>query len=77
MYVVLESICELHTQYPEISAKCVDNTRMVAFNFVKTCGIVSLYKSVMITYELNKICELLVPKIKELISQGHFKDVYF
>ncbi|XP_014093517.3 exonuclease mut-7 homolog [Bactrocera oleae] len=74
---ILETICDLHTQYPEITANCSDNTRMVAFNFVKTCGIVSLYKSVMITYELNKICELLVPKIKELITQGHFKDAAY
>uniref|UniRef100_A0A0A1XQ98 Probable exonuclease mut-7 homolog n=1 Tax=Zeugodacus cucurbitae TaxID=28588 RepID=A0A0A1XQ98_ZEUCU len=74
---ILETICDLHKQHPEIAAKCSDNTRMVAFNFVKTCGIVPLYKSVMITYELNKICEMLVPKIKELISQGHFKDAAY
>ncbi|XP_067637169.1 exonuclease mut-7 homolog isoform X2 [Eurosta solidaginis] len=71
---ILETICDVHKQYPAISTKCSDNTRLVAFNFVKTCGIVPLYKAVMCTYDLCKIREFLVPKIKELIAQGHFKD---
>ncbi|XP_036319316.1 exonuclease mut-7 homolog [Rhagoletis pomonella] len=74
---ILETISDLHKQYPDISNKSTDNTRMVAFNFVKTCGIVPLYKAVMTTYELNRIRELLVPKIKELITHGHFKDAAY
>ena len=50
---------------------------MIAFNFVKTCGIVPLYKAVMDTYDLPKIRDLLVPKIQELIAQGHYKDVTY
>ncbi|XP_053950068.1 exonuclease mut-7 homolog [Anastrepha ludens] len=71
---ILETVCDLHKTKPEISTNCTDNTRMIAFNFVKTCGIVPLCKAVISAYELKKIRDLLVPKIKDLIAAGHIKD---
>uniref|UniRef100_A0A1B0G7H2 3'-5' exonuclease domain-containing protein n=1 Tax=Glossina morsitans morsitans TaxID=37546 RepID=A0A1B0G7H2_GLOMM len=74
---ILESVCELYNQYPGIASNCDHNTRMVAFNFIKTCGILRLYKAVIETYELHKITELLKPKLRELLTTGHFKDAAY
>uniref|UniRef100_A0A1A9X004 3'-5' exonuclease domain-containing protein n=1 Tax=Glossina brevipalpis TaxID=37001 RepID=A0A1A9X004_9MUSC len=74
---ILESVCELHNQYPLIASNCDHNTRMVAFNFIKTCGILPLYQAVIKTYELHKITELLKPKLQELLTTGHFKDAAY
>lgn len=48
---------------------------MVAFNFVKTCGIVPLYKAVTQTYQLQKIQRYLIPKLQKLLSDNFYKDV--
>lgn len=72
---VLETVCELYKQHPAIESTCDDNTRMVAFNFVKTCGIVPLYKAVTETYQLQKIQRYLIPKLQKLLSDNFYKDV--
>lgn len=48
---------------------------MVAFNFVKTCGIVPLYKAVTETYQLQKIQQHLIPKLQKLLTEGFYRDV--
>lgn len=77
MILVLETVCELYKEHPSIEASCDDNTRMVAFNFVKTCGIVPLYKAVTETYQLQKIQQYLIPKLQALLSEGCYKDVNY
>ncbi|XP_065363553.1 exonuclease mut-7 homolog [Calliphora vicina] len=74
---ILETVCELYKQHPTIEASCDDNTRMVAFNFVKTCGIVPLYKAVTETYQLQKIQQHLIPKLQTLQSEGFYKDAAY
>ncbi|KAM7349300.1 exonuclease mut-7 homolog [Cochliomyia hominivorax] len=74
---ILETVCELYKQHPSIETTCDDNTRMVAFNFVKTCGIVPLYKAVTETYQLQKIQEYLIPKLQTLLADGFYKDAAY
>ncbi|XP_023297234.2 exonuclease mut-7 homolog [Lucilia cuprina] len=74
---ILETVCELYKQHPTIEASCDDNTRMVAFNFVKTCGIVPLYKAVTETYQLQKIQQYLIPKLQTLQAEGYYKDAAY
>lgn len=74
---ILESVCELYKQHPTIEASCDDNTRMVAFNFVKTCGIVPLYKAVTETYQLHKIQNYLIPKLQKLLNDKFYRDVSY
>ncbi|XP_073832105.1 exonuclease mut-7 homolog [Musca autumnalis] len=74
---ILESVCELYKQHPTIEATCDDNTRMVAFNFVKTCGIVPLYKAVTETYQLHKIQNYLIPKLQKLLNDNFYRDAAY
>ncbi|XP_013107191.2 exonuclease mut-7 homolog [Stomoxys calcitrans] len=74
---ILETVCELYKQQPTIEATCDDNTRMVAFNFVKTCGITPLYKAVTDTYQLKKIQNYLIPKLQKLLNDNYHKDAAY
>lgn len=72
---IIETVCELYREHPSIEASCDDNTRMVAFNFVKTCGIVPLYKAATETYQLKTIQNYL--KLQVLLAEGFYKDTAF
>ncbi|XP_075156421.1 exonuclease mut-7 homolog [Haematobia irritans] len=74
---ILETVCELYKQNPTIEATCDDNTRMVAFNFVKTCGIAPLYRAVTETYQLQKIQTYLIPKLQQLLNDNFYKDAAY
>ncbi|XP_055843854.1 exonuclease mut-7 homolog [Episyrphus balteatus] len=74
---VLETICALHKSNPEIANSCNDNMRMVAFNFIKTSGVLPLYKGITIAYQLTKIKDILVTKIQELIDEKRYKDAAY
>lgn len=74
---VLETICALHKTNPEIANLCNDNMRMVAFNFIKTSGILPLYKGITIAYQLTKIKDILITKIQELIDEKRYKDAAY
>lgn len=51
-----------------------DNTKMVAFNFLKKCGQISAFKLAVEIFELKKSKSLFVPEIHELIAAKHFKE---
>lgn len=51
-----------------------ENTKMVAFNFLKKSGQITAFKLVVDTYELIKSKNMFVPAIRELISEKHFKE---
>lgn len=58
------------------SAELVDdNTKMVAFNFVKKQGQPHLYKIVVTTFDLMSSRHLFIAKIKELIEEHCYKEV--
>lgn len=75
LVTVLETICDLRKSQPEISSSCDDNMRVVAFNFVKISGILTLYKSVIEAFELDKAKDILVLKVQELVAEQYYKDV--
>lgn len=70
---------ELHnfkTAYRLDSAGLVDdNTKMVAFNFVKKQGQPHLYNIVVNTFDLLSSRHLFIAKIKELIEENCYKEV--
>ncbi|XP_055913414.1 exonuclease mut-7 homolog isoform X2 [Eupeodes corollae] len=74
---VLETICALHKTNPEIANVCTDNMRMVAFNFIKTSGVLPLYQGITTAYQLIKIKDILVMKIQELIDEKRYKDAAY
>lgn len=74
---VLETICAVHKTNPEIANLCDDNMRMVAFNFIKTSGVLTLYKGITTAYQLDKIKDILVIKIQELIDEKRYKDAAY
>lgn len=51
-----------------------DNTKMVAFNFLKRCGQSSTFKLAVETFELIQSNQMFVPEIRQLMSQSLFKD---
>lgn len=73
-HFIIETICNLKCEHPNISENCTLNTKMVAFNFVKTQGIPTIYKAVTHTYELKKSKDLFTKKIRELVNQQNYKD---
>lgn len=52
-----------------------DNTKMVAFNFVKKQGQPHLYKIVVNTFDLMSSRHLFIVKIRELIEENCYKEV--
>lgn len=52
-----------------------DNTKMVAFNFVKKQGQPHLYNIVVNTFDLLSSQHLFIDKIKELIEENCYKEV--
>ncbi|XP_034101673.1 exonuclease mut-7 homolog [Drosophila albomicans] len=74
-YFVLDTVCKLQADMPQLSEQCDDNTSMIAFHFVKTTGMQSLMNAMIETYRLQQIRELLVPKLREMLDGGHYKDV--
>lgn len=51
-----------------------DNTKMVAFNFLKRSGQTSAFKLVVETFELVESKHLFVPEIHELIASRNYKE---
>lgn len=51
-----------------------ENTKMVAFNFLKNGGQITAFKLVVETFELLKSKKLFVDQIFELIAEKHFKE---
>lgn len=51
-----------------------DNTKMVAFNFLKKSGQITAFKLVVDTFELVKSRNLFVPEIRELLLAKHYKE---
>ncbi|KAH8240722.1 exonuclease mut-7 homolog [Drosophila bipectinata] len=74
-YFVLDTVCKLHKDYPHIGENCDPNTSMTAFNFVKTSNLLALNNAVIQAYSLHTICDLLLPKLRELLGEGHLKEV--
>ncbi|XP_020812468.1 exonuclease mut-7 homolog [Drosophila serrata] len=76
-HFVLDTVCKLHEDYPELlfEKDCDPNTSMIAFNFVKLSGLLSLNNAVIHAYSLRQIRELLLPKLRELLEAGHVKEV--
>ncbi|XP_017043869.1 exonuclease mut-7 homolog [Drosophila ficusphila] len=74
-HFVLDTVCKLHEEFPHLSEGCDPNTSMIAFNFVKTSGLLTLNKAVICAYSLREIRDLLLPKLRELLDCGHYKEV--
>ncbi|KAH8410342.1 hypothetical protein KR009_012352 [Drosophila setifemur] len=74
-HFVLDTVCKLHQDYPHLGPNCDLNTSMIAFNFVKTSGLLSLNKAVIVAYRLDQIRDLLLPKLRDLLEDGHHKEV--
>lgn len=74
-YFVLDTVCKLQADAPHLSELCDENTSMIAFHFVKTTGLQSLNNAMIQTYRIQQIRELLVPKLREMLDDGHFKEV--
>lgn len=74
-YFVLDTVCKLQADVPHLSEQCDDNTSMIAFHFVKTTGLQSLNNAMIQAYRIQQIRELLVPKLREMLDDGYFKEV--
>ncbi|KAH8377073.1 hypothetical protein KR093_003337 [Drosophila rubida] len=74
-FFVLDTVCKLQADMPHLSDQCDDNTSMIAFHFVKTTGMQSLMNAMIEAYRLQQIRELLVPKLREMLDGGLYKDV--
>ncbi|XP_030382838.1 exonuclease mut-7 homolog [Scaptodrosophila lebanonensis] len=74
-HFVLDTVCKLHAEVPHINENCDDNTSMIAFNFVKTTGLLSLNNAMISTYRLQQISALLLPKLRALLDEGYYKEV--
>lgn len=74
-YFVLDTVCKLQSDMPHLSEHCDDNTSMIAFHFVKTTGMQSLINAMIQAYRIQQIRELLVPKLREMLDGGYYKDV--
>ncbi|EDW36808.1 GL25861 [Drosophila persimilis] len=72
-HFVLDTVCKLHMDYPQLV--CDQNTSMIAFNFVKTSGLLSLNNAIIETYRLHQIRNLLLPKLREMLDSGLYKEV--
>ncbi|KAI8042107.1 exonuclease mut-7 homolog [Drosophila gunungcola] len=74
-HFVLDTVCKLHEEFPHLGEGCDPNTSMIAFNFVKTSGLLALNKAVIYAYGLREVRDLLLPKLRELLDDGHYKEV--
>lgn len=76
-HFVLDTVCKLYEEFPEHLGEegCDPNTSMIAFNFVKMSGLLSLNNAVIHAYSLRHIRELLLPKLRELLEAGQVKEV--
>ncbi|EDW80266.2 uncharacterized protein Dwil_GK21051 [Drosophila willistoni] len=75
-HFVLDTACKLQEELPHLSEQCDRNTSMIAFNFIKTTtGLLSLNQSIIKAYRLYEIRDLLLPKLKEMLANGHCKEV--
>ncbi|EDV99106.1 exonuclease mut-7 homolog [Drosophila grimshawi] len=74
-HFVLDTVCQLQSDKPQLSDHCDDNTSMIAFHFVKTTGLQSLNNAMVQAYRIHQIRELLVPKLREMLDSGFYKEV--
>lgn len=74
-HFVLDTVCKLHKDFPHLGEGCDPNTSMIAFNFVKTSGLLALNNAVIHAYSLRQIRDLLLPKLRELLDNGLYKEV--
>ncbi|XP_023165470.2 exonuclease mut-7 homolog [Drosophila hydei] len=74
-HFVLDTVCKLQVDLPHLSELCDENTSMIAFHFVKTTGLPSLNNAMVQAYRIHQIRELLVPKLKEMLDEGYYKEV--
>jgi hypothetical protein len=51
-----------------------DNTKMVAFNFLKKSGQINAFKLVVNTFELIRSKQLFVPELRDLLKTKHYKE---
>ncbi|SPP82156.1 exonuclease mut-7 homolog [Drosophila guanche] len=72
-HFVLDKVCKLHQDYPQLD--CDENTSMIAFNFVKNSGVLSLNNAIIKAYRLHQIRQLLLPKLREMLDAGQYKEV--
>jgi hypothetical protein len=74
-YTILEELSNFKKAIDGRAADYLDNnTKMVAFNFLKKSGQITAFKLVVDTFELIKAKEIFVPEIRELIAAKHFKE---
>nr|AAM49831.1 GM01690p [Drosophila melanogaster] len=74
-HFVLDTVCKLHKDFPHLGEGSDPNTSMIAFNFVKTSGLLALNNAVIHAYSLRQIRDLLLPKLRELLDNGLYKEV--
>ncbi|KAH8403134.1 hypothetical protein KR222_005766 [Zaprionus bogoriensis] len=74
-HFVLDTVCKLQTDVPQLNQLCDENTSMIAFHFVKTTGMQSLNNAMIQTYRIEQIRGLLVPKLRQMLDDGHYKEV--
>ncbi|XP_030568998.1 exonuclease mut-7 homolog [Drosophila novamexicana] len=74
-HFVLDTVCKLQADLPHLSEHCDDNTSMIAFHFVKTTGLTTLNNAMVQAYRIQQIRELLVPKLREMLDNGYYKEV--
>lgn len=74
-FTILEEL-SLHKKAMNARAESFldDNTKMVAFNFLKRSGQITAFKLVVDTFELIKSKQLFVPEIRQLIAAKYFKE---
>lgn len=74
-YTILEELSN-YKKTTNARAACFldDNTKMVAFNFLKKSGQITAFKLVVDTFELTSASQLFVPEIRELLSAKHYKE---
>lgn len=74
-YIILEELLTFkRTSNTRSDVFLDDNTKMVAFNFLKKSGQVSAFKLVVEIFELIKSKHLFVPEIHELIAANAYKE---
>lgn len=75
-YTILDELLNYKKNFMTVSPQIFldDNTKMVAFNFLKRSGQTSAFKLAVETFELVKSKHLFVSEIRDLIVNKHFKE---
>ena len=74
-YTILEELANFKKSIGGRAADFLDdNTKMVAFYFLKKSGQITAFKLVVDTFELIKSKQLFVPEIRDLLAAKHFKE---